>query len=98
MPTAWGSRACRLLPSPQNAAHMHWAERQIAQGRRAWKPLGARLPLTDCWPTQATIWAMLMGEPLLPHWLMIRGLLWRGSVLMHTCAALCHSSRLRVRH
>ena len=28
---------------------------------------------------------MLMGLPLLPHWLMISGLLCRGSVDMHTC-------------
>lgn len=52
-----------------------------------WKPLGVRLPPTDCWPTQATIWAMLMGEPLEPHWLMIRGLLCFCSVFMHTCAS-----------
>lgn len=51
---------------------------------RSLKPLKARLPLTDCWPTHATICAMLMGLPLLPHWLMMSGLLWRCSVSMHT--------------
>ena len=30
----------------------------------------------DCCPTQATICAMLIGEPLEPHWLMMRGELW----------------------
>jgi hypothetical protein len=31
---------------------------------------------------------MLMADPLLPHWLMISGLLWRASVSMHTCACV----------
>ena len=41
-----------------------------------------------CWPTQATIWAMLTGDPLLPHWLMISGLLCGASVRMHSSPAL----------
>lgn len=37
-------------------------------------PLNPGAP--DCWPTHATICAMLMGEPLEPHWLMMSGELW----------------------
>ena len=33
---------------------------------RSSKPLGIRLPSMFCWPTQAIIWAMLMGPPLEP--------------------------------
>ena len=76
-------RQCMLAPRAVHAASA--AQAQHEWERRTWKPLGARLPLTDCWPTQATIWAMLMGDPLLPHWLMMSGLLCAGSVLMHTC-------------
>lgn len=42
---------------------------------------------STCWPTQATIWAMLTGEPLEPHWLMMRGLLWRDRLVMHVSPA-----------
>ena len=52
---------------------------------RSLKPSGQRRPETDCCPTHATICAMLMGDPLLPHWLMISGELWCCSVFMHTC-------------
>ena len=41
-----------------------------------------------CWPTQATIWAMLTGLPLLPHWLMMSGLLCDARVRMHSSPAL----------
>jgi hypothetical protein len=47
---------------------------------RALKPSKQRLPPTDCCPTHATIWAMLMGEPLLPHCDMMSGLLVGTSV------------------
>ena len=52
-----------------------------------------REPLTACWPTQATIWQMLMVEPLEPHSAMMSGLLWRGSCSRHTLPA---TSRTRL--
>ena len=58
------------------------------------KPLGQRLPPTLCWPTQATIWAMLMGDPLLPHWLMFKGLLCQCRVSIHTYTQTLDLSRL----
>ena len=60
------------------------ASPRVKWGRaRPRNPSGHRRPPTDCWPTQATIWAMLMGEPLLPHWDMIRGALVGGRPAMH---------------
>lgn len=59
------------MPSRGPAA-LHYKPVTAAAG------LGAR-PHT-CWPTHATICAMLMGLPLLPHWLMMRGLLVGTSV------------------
>lgn len=40
-----------------------------------------------CWPTQATICAMLTGEPLDPHWLMISGELCGDRLTMHLSPA-----------
>ena len=54
---------------------------------RSLKPSGQRLPPTTCCPTQVTICAMLTGDPLLPHWLMISGALCRCSISMHLCHA-----------
>jgi hypothetical protein len=36
---------------------------------------------------------MLMALPLLPHWLMINGLLWRASVSMHTCRGMSAATK-----
>ena len=59
---------------------------------RSLKPSGQRLPPTTCCPTQVTICAMLTGDPLLPHWLMISGALCRCSISMHLCHARADSS------
>jgi hypothetical protein len=51
---------------------------------RSTNPLAARQPPTDCWPTQATIWQILIGDPLEPHCDMINGLFLQCNVCMQT--------------
>lgn len=71
----WGVRSCRGK----------W-------GRvRSMKPFGARLPPTDCCPTQAIIWLILMKEPFDPHWDIISGLFRQCNSFWHTCRVI-HST------
>ena len=51
------------------------------------KPSAGRAPPTLCWPTHATICAMLMGEPLAPHVAMASAALLRCRVRMQALPA-----------
>lgn len=51
---------------------------------RSMNPLGALRPPTDCWPTHAIIWLILIGEPLDPHCDIIKGLFLQWSSRIQT--------------
>ena len=73
-------RSALLGAAPAAAARLPPAARRRRHERRS----APHPHPPDCWPTQATICAMLMGDPFEPHWLMMSGELWKCSVFMHT--------------